>query len=88
METTTAPPPTTEEPMSRQRAYQLRHMEQGLCISCSKPALQGSVKCKRHARNTREGLRKRFGYRKRYRGSKSYDTPAPTAIPGQPCPTT
>lgn len=82
MKTTPTETTTTEEPVSRQRAYQLRHMEAGLCISCSRPAIEGAVKCKKHLKATREGLRKRFSYRKRYRGSKSYEPiPPREAVP-------
>ncbi len=54
----------TAESVSRQLAWQRKHIEQGLCKHCSEPALYGQRLCFRHREE-------RLVYaRKRYRGKR------------------
>jgi hypothetical protein len=62
----------TEPKVSRQRAYQLRKIARGLCAICTRKAEPNSERCSVHLKKTRESARKRFGYRKRYHGARSY----------------
>ena len=55
----------TEAKLSRQRKYQLRHQDKGLCIYCAAPAVLG-VLCLRHAIRVREDMRKRKKCKKRF----------------------
>ena len=63
----------TEKPVSRQRAYQLRKIAKGLCMICTRKAEPDMQRCRRHMKKQRESMRKRFGYRKRYHGARSYN---------------
>jgi len=64
----------TEQPkVSRQRAYQLRKIAKGICTHCSRKAEPNSERCIVCLRKQRNSARKRFGYRKRYRGARSYN---------------
>lgn len=51
--------------MSRQRAYQLRHMEKGKCQDCSLVAVT-KCHCLRHAVLARERERKKRGFAMKY----------------------
>lgn len=63
------------KPTSRQRAYQLRHKEQGLCLLCPVVAWKHDL-CRRHYEDSlirqREYMRKRQGCSRRNTGSTSY----------------
>ena len=50
-----------KHPVSRQRAYQLRHEALGLCLLCSKPVVT-KAHCLKHAIAAREQQRKRMGH--------------------------
>lgn len=56
--------------LSRQRKYQLRHADKGLCIKCKNKAVTGGC-CLIHAVQTRESQRVRGGHVKRI-ASKTY----------------
>jgi len=62
--------PRKRETFSRQRRYQLRHVEKGLCIYCCNKIVMGKV-CLVHAVQQRERQRTRLKCRHRLR-SKSY----------------
>ena len=55
--------------ISKQRAYQLRHAEAGLCARCSEKAVN-KTHCEKHRQMTnrvsREGMRRREGHKPRY----------------------
>lgn len=50
--------------MTRQRRWQIKHKEMGLCHQCSEPAVI-SMLCLKHAIAKRELERKRVGYKRR-----------------------
>jgi len=56
--------------LSRQRKYQLRHRDAGLCIKCNNKAVTGGC-CLVHAIQNRELMRGRVGSVKRIQG-KTY----------------
>ena len=56
--------------ISRQRRYQLRHAEAGLCLRCSRKAVLGQL-CLNHAVSTRERARAKHGCKKRI-NARSY----------------
>ncbi len=56
--------------LSRQRKYQLRHRDKGLCIKCNDKAITGGC-CLKHAVQNRELIRERNGHVKRIAG-KTY----------------
>jgi len=56
--------------LSRQRKYQLRHVDKGLCIKCDDVAITGGC-CLKHAVQNRELVRIRMGHVKRFNG-KTY----------------
>lgn len=58
-------------PVSSSRRSQLRNMQKGLCIYCSKPRVTGRM-CLGHAVKTREDQRKRKHCGKRNKGARSY----------------
>lgn len=60
----------TDLPYSRQRKYQLRHADAGLCIKCKDKAVTGGC-CLKHAVQNRELMRDRNGHVKRISG-KTY----------------
>ena len=43
---------------SAARAYQLRHMAQGLCVQCPRPVVHGKLVCERHLRYRQERYRR------------------------------
>ena len=58
--------------VSRQRKWQIRQRENGLCVHCKEPAWrEGSPTCEKHRRSTnriaREAQRKRFSWVRAYR---------------------
>ena len=55
----------SDDKPSRQRAWQLRHIDKGLCINCSNVAVAGNL-CLDHALKKRERQRLRRGSKKRY----------------------
>jgi hypothetical protein len=57
-------------PMSRQQIHMLRKKSQGLCLTCSEPAI--GVYCLKHTIAARERMRKKLHYRRRLRTSPSY----------------
>ena len=63
-------------PVSRQRKWQLRQKQKGLCQKCSKPAAPASVFCIRHMVAHRVAARRRYepkrGRTHQYRKTKSY----------------
>jgi hypothetical protein len=65
-----------ELPVSRQRKWQLRQKQRGLCQKCSKPAAPGSVNCVEHMVDHRVAARNRYepkrGRTHQYRTTKSY----------------
>ena len=66
----------SELSVSRQRKWQLRQKEKGLCQNCSKPAAPGSVNCLEHMIDHRVAARRRYdpkrGRTHQYRRTKSY----------------
>ena len=60
----------TDMALSRQRKYQLRHRDAGLCIKCNNKAVTGGC-CLVHAIQNRELMRGRIGSVKRISG-KTY----------------
>ena len=79
MKPKTSPMPTTLKShnpiISRQRAYQIRHKEQGLCLLCPVVAWKHDL-CRRHYEDSliqkREYMRKRKGCSRRNMASHSY----------------
>lgn len=61
---------TNRTDISRQRKYQLRHADAGLCIKCTNKAVTGGC-CLVHAVQNRELVRNRQGHVKRISG-KTY----------------
>ena len=61
----------SELPISRQRKYYLRKRKQGKCTKCGKPAADGSL-CTEHLVQMREYRREKFGLKRRYYKSLSY----------------
>ena len=61
----------SELPISRQRKYYLRKRKQGQCTKCGKPAADGSL-CTEHLVQMREYRREKFGLKRRYYKSLSY----------------
>jgi hypothetical protein len=65
-----------KSPVSRQRKWQLRQKQKGLCQKCSKPAAPVSVDCIRHMVAHRVAARRRYkpkrGRTHPYRKTKSY----------------
>jgi hypothetical protein len=63
-------------PVSRQRKWQLRQTQKGLCQKCSKPAVPESVYCLGHMVAQRVAARRRYepkrGRTHQYRKTKSY----------------
>ena len=57
-------------PMSRQQIHMLRKKEQGICLTCSEPAI--GVYCLKHTIAARERMRQKLHYRRRLRSSPSY----------------
>jgi hypothetical protein len=49
--------------MNRQRAYQKRKKDKGICVSCTKP-LSTAYFCEYHAAQQREYARKRYRKKK------------------------
>jgi hypothetical protein len=66
----------TKLPVSRQRKWQLRQKQKGLCQKCPKPAAPASVDCIRHMVAHRVAARRRYvpkrGRTHQYRKTKSY----------------
>src|SRR6266516_991760 len=64
--------------ISRQRRHQLRKQRDGICITCTEPAIYGG-RCRKHwilnAIRVRESTRRRLGCKKRYLGGKLYRLP-------------
>jgi hypothetical protein len=62
--------------VSRQRKWQLRQTQKGLCQKCSKPAVPESVYCGGHMVDNREAARRRYqpkrGRTRQHRGTKSH----------------
>src|SRR5438270_10979933 len=62
--------------LSRQRKWQLRQKQKGLCQKCSKPAVLDSVYCVGHMVDHRVAARNRYqpkrGRIRKHRGTKSY----------------
>lgn len=56
--------------LSRQRKWQLRQRDKGLCIKCDELAVTGGC-CLKHAVQNREMIRIRLGHTKRLK-SKTY----------------
>lgn len=59
-------PMKTPRKISKQRRWQIRHRQQGLCTLCSEPAVT-STYCLKHAIRVRERKRKELGCKKRIR---------------------
>lgn len=60
----------TEKKLSRQRLWQLRQKEKGLCQSCAAPVWrEGAKLCERHMIAERERARERSGTKKRNRAA-------------------
>jgi hypothetical protein len=57
-------------PMSRQQIHMLRKKAQGICLTCSEPAI--GVYCLKHTIAARERMRQKLHYRRRLRTSPSY----------------
>lgn len=57
-------------PMSRQQIHMLRKKAQGVCLTCSEPAI--GVYCLKHTIAARERMREKLHYRRRLRTSPSY----------------
>jgi hypothetical protein len=57
-------------PMSRQQIHMLRKRAQGICLTCSEPAI--GVYCLKHTIVARERMRQKLHYRRRLRTSPSY----------------
>jgi hypothetical protein len=66
---------TRRTDVSRQRRYQLRNGNAGLCVLCSEPAVTAHY-CERHRRETnvrqRELMRRIHGRSVRYKNAESY----------------
>jgi hypothetical protein len=58
-------------PISRQRKYQLRMKRDKRCTECGAPTTQGS-RCVKHLVKARERQRKKYGLKRRYRSTLSY----------------
>src|ERR1700691_5265872 len=56
--------------MSRQQIHMLRKKAEGICLTCSKPAI--GVYCLKHTIAARERMRQKLNYRRRLRTSPSY----------------
>ena len=63
---------------SKQRRWQQRQIEKGLCIKCSKPAVNGGRYCARHQ------AYERVRNRNRYRKAKGIPLDAPLSTRGRP----
>jgi hypothetical protein len=61
----------TRLPISRQRKYQLRMKRDRRCTECGAPTAKGS-RCVKHLVKARERQRKKYGLRRRYRNTLSY----------------
>lgn len=62
--------------VSRQRKIQVAYVRMGLCSKCGEPLdVNGGSLCLAHKVQYRESQRVRLGYRKRYKGAKSYGSP-------------
>ena len=57
-------------PMSRQQIHMLRKKAEGLCLTCSEPAI--GVYCLKHTIAARERMRRKLHYRRRLKTSPSY----------------
>lgn len=66
----TAAKKSAKKKVSRQREWQLKMREQGLCWKCASPAI-GSL-CPKHLKRERERQRRLRGWKKRNRTSVSY----------------
>ena len=62
----------THLPLSRQRKYQLRMMQQGRCIICGEPAAT-AAHCLIHAIKARERIRAGSKFQRRYFGARTYE---------------
>lgn len=75
----------TSKKVSAQRAYQLRHKAQGLCVLCDRPRCKESQNhCTFHRQavnvKAREKARARNGAKTRYKGAVSYQMEKADAI--------
>ncbi len=65
----------TQLPVSRQRKWQLRQRQKGLCAKCSKRVVPESIYCIRHMVDHRVAARRRYqrkrGRTRQHRGTKS-----------------
>ena len=61
----------TRLPISRQRKYQLRMKRDKRCTECGAPTARGS-RCLKHLVKARERQRKKYGLKRRYRSTLSY----------------
>jgi hypothetical protein len=57
--------------VSRQRKYQFRMKRDGKCTECGDPAVEGS-RCLKHLVRARERKRKKYGLKRRYKGTLGY----------------
>lgn len=58
--------------LSKQRKWQIKHQKNGLCHSCKRAVVNGSIFCSVHLIKVRERYHKKFKGKKRYYNALSY----------------
>lgn len=73
----------THLPVSRQRKYQLRKLQQKRCIICGEPAVN-ATHCLFHVVKYRERHRAKMNFQRRHFGARSYELQRSAELAGQP----